>query len=143
MFARRTIAKSLVANVSRHRFSSFRGIPKRNFRFIGYVAAVGAASLCAGAVAEASCHVDFAAVRKDIVSAIEADDKKRGDGTSMGPTLVRYFFAYESFESVIDLIFADLRGILQEPMIHPLTQEEAMVLPCDLSQNVRGEPMLV
>ncbi len=42
-----------------------------------------------GSITESSCSVDIAAVRKDIVAAIDADDKKRDDGTSIGGTLVR------------------------------------------------------
>lgn len=34
--------------------------------------------------------VDLKKVRNDIAAAIEAEDSKRGDGTSIGPTLVRF-----------------------------------------------------
>lgn len=38
---------------------------------------------------DGSSTVDYAAVKKDIIAAIEKEDEKRGDGTGIGPTLVR------------------------------------------------------
>ncbi len=72
----------------------------RNIRTIRYVAAVGVAISAVEVlqsntkkihlVAHADAtKIDIAAVKKDIVAAIDADSESRGDGTSMGPTLVR------------------------------------------------------
>jgi len=55
------------------------------------VTAVGFATgaLVLASTAESSGSVDIVSVRKDIAAAIESDDKRRGDGTSIGGTLIR------------------------------------------------------
>lgn len=68
----------------------------RSAVFAGAVFAAGAVAVAlAGAQqnptqnAFFSSPLDLKKARADIISAIEAEDAKRGDGTSIGPTLVR------------------------------------------------------
>ena len=57
------------------------------------VVAIGASALTFGSqtsdVDAATAAVDLQKVRKDIIDLIEADEKKRGDGTSFAGTFVR------------------------------------------------------
>jgi cytochrome c peroxidase len=46
--------------------------------------------------------VDYAKVKADIIAAIAADEEKRGDGTSMGPTLVRLAWHASGTYSIFD-----------------------------------------
>jgi cytochrome c peroxidase len=46
--------------------------------------------------------IDYKKVKADIVAAIEADDEKRGDGTSMAPTLVRLAWHAAGTYSIFD-----------------------------------------
>lgn len=45
---------------------------------------------------------DYAKVKADIIAAISADEDKRGDGTSMGPTLVRLAWHASGTYSIFD-----------------------------------------
>jgi hypothetical protein len=50
----------------------------------------------------ASAVVDYKKVKADIVAAIEAEDSKRGDGTSMAPTLIRLAWHAAGTYSIFD-----------------------------------------
>ena len=49
-----------------------------------------------------NASVDFKKVKEDIVAAVEADENKRGDGTSMAPTLIRLAWHAAGTYSVFD-----------------------------------------
>ncbi len=46
--------------------------------------------------------LDVDKVKKDIIAAIEAEDEKRGDGTSIAPTLIRLAWHASGTYSVVD-----------------------------------------
>lgn len=45
---------------------------------------------------------DYAKIKADIIAAVAADEEKRGDGTSMGPTLVRLAWHASGTYSIFD-----------------------------------------
>eukprot|EP01032_Pedospumella_encystans_P007653 gene7653-9158_t len=56
----------------------------------------------AGLFSTSPAPVDFKKVRADLAAAIEAEDAKRGDGTSMAPTLVRLAWHASGTYSIFD-----------------------------------------
>jgi cytochrome c peroxidase len=77
------------------RMNSSAPMRERNGKAIFYVAAAISAVAVGVAVTQPtqnaffSTPLDLKKVRADIANAIDAEDSKRGDGTSIGPTLVR------------------------------------------------------
>ncbi|RYH06232.1 hypothetical protein EON65_43130, partial [archaeon] len=89
---RRLIQNSVTTVRQTARLSSVRFVTfnKNGFYFTGGVAVVLATALLLKNTADASAPVvDYKKVKADIIAAIEAEDSRRSDGTSIGPTLVR------------------------------------------------------
>lgn len=98
-------------------------------RTIASVSTLGTAALLAAPLlsAEAS-SVDIAALRKDIAAAIDADDSLRANGTSIGPTLVRYdVIKLIWFRCFLSPSFIVLLGMPRELMMLLAKQAAAMV----------------
>ena len=83
MFSR--ISTRLAPIVARRQFSSSRAQAKT---FAPLVFATGAIAIACVTTAN-SDGLNIEAIKKDISNAIDADEEKREDGTSMGPTLIR------------------------------------------------------
>lgn len=49
-----------------------------------------------------NASIDYKKLREDILAAIEKEDEKRGDGTSIGPTLVRLAWHCSGTYSIFD-----------------------------------------
>lgn len=86
MFVRR--AAQFVPSVARRSVATLKVQPKSNK--IAFL--VGGAALVGGVVSlrvVSNDGVNYDAIRKDLSDAIDADEARRNDGTSIGPTLVR------------------------------------------------------
>ncbi len=66
------------------------------FRFLRRAAPVAGLALSASTMytmqansSACAAKVDYAAVKKDIVSVIEAEEERRNNGTSIAPTFIR------------------------------------------------------
>ena len=73
----------------------------------GAAVLVGAGTLAAGLALVPTAHakapsVDYDKLRADIVAIMEAEDKRRGDGTGIGPTLVRLAWHASGTYSKVD-----------------------------------------
>jgi cytochrome c peroxidase len=91
---------------SHGRFATKSNFTGRLALFTGLVVGVhlitNKSSDAAGLFGSSAPVVDYGKLKKEIAAAIEADDKKRGDGTSMGPTLVRLAWHASGTYSVFD-----------------------------------------
>lgn len=58
---------------------------------------------CALPSAEAAAAIDYSKVKQDILTAIEQEDSRRNDGTSIAPTLIRLAWHASGTFSVFDL----------------------------------------
>lgn len=73
----------------------------------GAAVLVGAGTLAAGLALVPTAHakapsVDYDKLRADIVAIMEAEDKRRGDGTGIGPTFVRLAWHASGTYSKVD-----------------------------------------
>jgi len=71
-------------------WSSTRHVFRSHAAAILFGSAIAGAAVFMAQPTLAHCaSSDYAKIKTDIIAAIAADEEKRGDGTSMGPTLVR------------------------------------------------------
>jgi cytochrome c peroxidase len=89
MFVFRMTARNLARGTARRTITKLRMAPSSGNRLAGYVCAVAGVALLTSTVAVNAPATDFKALRADIVAAIEAEDSKREDGSSIQGTLVR------------------------------------------------------
>ena len=84
MFGLRIALRTLATSTGRRAISKLQNF--KSSKSVKMVTAVGFATgaLVLASTAESSGSVDIVSVRKDIAAAIESDDKRRGDGTSIG-----------------------------------------------------------
>jgi len=104
-------ASRVAASQQRRAFSSQNAqhsvAPKKVAAVVGgsillWVAFKPSESQNAGFFSGSAQPVDIKKVRTDIADAIEAEDAKRGDGTSIGPTLVRLAWHASGTYSIFD-----------------------------------------
>lgn len=101
---RRKVVASFATNIRRNVSSNahkvqkslpFVSTPQRFSWIIGSVLIVGCCVNSTINTVEAECDhhchrsSDISAAKKEIIKLMEAEDEKRGDGTSIGPTIVR------------------------------------------------------
>lgn len=53
------------------------------------IAATGAFAFCAANASTATCSPNYDALKKELITMIDAEEEKRGDGTSIAATLIR------------------------------------------------------
>ena len=95
------------------RFSAGKSLPGANSEETPVATKAGVAAVAvimlgmsvseaAGWFGSSTPVTDYANLKKDIVAAIEAEDNKRGDGTSIAPTLIRLAWHAAGTYSVFD-----------------------------------------
>lgn len=101
-FVRRTVSRAAAFTRQTAKFSVAKVHAPKSLYLLGFALTVGVVGTVLSPPAHAAGRVDYKKVKEHIIKAIEDEDSRRGDGTSIAPTLVRLAWHAAGTYSIFD-----------------------------------------